>query len=146
MNSTTCRLVCMAIVLVVCACVQPQGQTQQSASAQSPPNQISRSALSGTRQRVGYYAMRNPDCTMAGLAVVRTEIPPTHGTVVAAEGEGYTNYPQSNQRYACNATKTPLIEVFYTSVPGYRGSDEFVVHAIFPDGSARMDKYTISVE
>ena len=83
---------------------------------------------------------------MAGLAVVRTEIFPTHGTVIAAEGEGYTNYPQSNQRYACNATKTPLIEVFYTSVPGYRGSDEFVVYAIFPDGSARMDKYTISVE
>jgi hypothetical protein len=109
-------------------------------------NHFSRSALSGTRQRVGYYAALNPDCSLAGLPVVRTNAPPTHGTVVASEGEGYTGYPQSNQRYQCNATKTRLIEVLYTSVPGYQGIDEFVVHAIFPGGDARTDTYTISVE
>jgi hypothetical protein len=148
MNSTTRRLVYMATVLVVCGCVQPQGQTQQSASAQPPPppTQMSRSAFSGIRQQVGYYTERNPDCSSAGMPVVRTDVLPTHGTVVTAEGEGYTNYPQTNQRYACNATKARLIQVFYTSVPGYRGSDEFVIHAIFPSGVARTDRYTINVE
>jgi hypothetical protein len=56
-NASTRRLVYMATVLVVCGCVQPQGQTQQSASASS-----------------------------AGMPVVRTDVLPTHGTVVTAEG------------------------------------------------------------
>src|SRR5271165_2270150 len=33
----------------------------------------------------------------------------------------------------CNAVK--VIEVFYTSIPGYKGPDEFVLHVIYPSGA-----------
>ena len=144
-----CRPLYGLTALLLWGCTQPPAQQAQQPAATQPPGQsshVTRAALSGTRQRVGFYAEVNPDCSSAGIPAVRVEALPAHGTVVTAQGEAYTNYPSSNQRYACNAIKSRMMEVFYTSVPGYRGSDEFVVRTIFADGVARTDQYTMNVE
>lgn len=148
MRSFFCRSLCGMAALLAWGCTPPPTQPPQSASVQpsGTSNHIVRSAFAGTRQRVGYYAELNPDCSSAGIPAVRTEELPTHGNVVTAQGEAYTSYPSSSQRYSCNTIKTRMIEVFYTSVPGYRGSDEFVLRTIFSDGMARTDKYTVNVE
>ena len=135
----------IAIALFLTGCAQTPTQQPAMASASSAVT-FTRSALAGTRQRVGYYANLNPDCSFGGYATVRTEAPPSHGTVEFVEGEGYTNYPTTNQRYQCNAVKSRMIEVFYTSVPGYTGPDEFVHRVIFPGGTATSYTYVISVE
>lgn len=138
--------------LVACIALSLIGCTQSPAPQQPPANSTPspvvsiRSAPTGTRQRVGYYANLNADCSFGGFAKVRTEVSPTHGTVEIVEGEGYTNYPSANQRYQCNTVRSRMLEVFYTSAPPYKGPDEFVHRVIFPGGTAGSYKYVISVE
>lgn len=134
-----------AVALALSGCTQAQMQTQQPSPA-GTVTIVNRAAFAGQRQKVGFYAYLNADCSSQGYAVVRAEVLPTHGTVETVNGQGFTQYPADNQRYQCNLVKAPLVEVFYTSVPGYRGTDEFVLRTVFPGGIARTDKYSISVE
>jgi hypothetical protein len=102
--------------------------------------------VGGTQQQVGYYAVLNPDCSFAGYATVRTQTQPAHGTIVVQEGQGYTSYTSDNQRYECNRQKSRMMLVYYTAVPGYTGTDSFVLHAIYPNGTPRTNRYNITVE
>ena len=135
----------LSVTLLLAGCTEAQNQPPQTAPTPSV-TVVTRAALAGTRQRVGYYADLNADCGFGGYPSVRTETVPAHGTVQIVQGHGYTNYPSTNQRYHCNAAKVPMIEIFYLPVDGYKGPDEMVLRAIYPGGTAATTKYVISVE
>jgi hypothetical protein len=107
---------------------------------------VPRTVPAGATVRLGHFAFLNPDCSFGGYAEVRALSPPAHGTFAIQQGEDYTNYAANNQRYDCNKQKSRLIEVMYTPAVGYHGADEFVMLAIYPNGSTATSRYTITVE
>jgi len=46
----------------------------------------------------------------------------------------------------CNGVTIPGLRVAYTSFPGYRGLDQFVVERTLPNGRVDVDTYTINVQ
>ena len=107
---------------------------------------VTRTVPAGSTQQIGYFAELNPDCSFGGYAEVRALSSPVHGTFAIRQGEGYTNYPASNQRYDCNKQKSRMIQVMYTPAAGYVGNDEFVLHAIYPNGATRTVRLVITIE
>ena len=46
----------------------------------------------------------------------------------------------------CNGVTILGLRVVYTSFPGYRGLDQFVVERTLPNGRVDVDTYTINVQ
>jgi hypothetical protein len=78
--------------------------------------------------------------------VVRTSEPPQHGILTIENGQGATNFPKDNQRFACNNQKSDGVFVFYQPAPGYTGTDSITVYVIFPFGTASTRHYSIEVK
>jgi len=127
----------IVLALAVVGCVDSRIQNATVANRTVP---------AGTTQRLTYYSYLNPDCSVGGLADVRALSSPSHGTFIIAQGEGFSNYPSTNQRYDCNKQRTRMIEVNYTPKAGYRGPDELVVHAIYPGGTTVTNRFVIKVD
>jgi hypothetical protein len=53
---------------------------------------------SGAKQRIGFYASLNPDCTATGDVTVRVTKQPEHGTVETLARTEYAHYPKENIR------------------------------------------------
>jgi hypothetical protein len=105
-----------------------------------------RTIVSGERQRIDFYVALNPDCTPQGYVTVRIVTPPVHGELTTERGVDYPNYPKANQRYQCNLTKSPLINVYYKSNPGYVGADTATIEWDSPMiAVTRTTTYTITV-
>jgi hypothetical protein len=107
---------------------------------------VTRSVPVGTKQQnIYHWGSVHPDCTPAGLPTVRVTGTPSHGTVSLRRATGFSNFPANNQRYRCNLKRTPVVELLYTPQTGFTGSDYLMTDSIFPDGTSRQDKFTISV-
>jgi clan AA aspartic protease (TIGR02281 family) len=101
-------------------------------------------AIAGTRIRVGFHYFLNPDCSSVGVHRVLANKPPEHGVLDIEEAEGFSNFPASNVRHACNSRKSPVREVWYTPDGAYVGTDAFAYDVIDPNGVVR--KFSISVD
>jgi hypothetical protein len=107
---------------------------------------ISPVAVSGMTLRLVHVGELHEDCTPSGEVVVRILKTADHGAVASRAGEGYTNYPQSNPRNQCNYKPTPGVNVFYTSPPGYMGSDSVVLDVFYPGGTERQYTFNVNVK
>ncbi len=107
---------------------------------------IRRGAISGTIQRTDFFYSVNPDCTLEGLPIVKLKQAPDHGTVAIEQGTDYPQFSPGNQRYECNKSKSPGIIVSYTSKPGFKGQDAFVLEALYPHGRLRFVSVQMTVE
>jgi hypothetical protein len=131
-------------LLSLCGCVVEQPAPIPASS--SAPQTMVRTIVSGERQRIDFYVALNPDCTPQGYVTVRIVTPPVHGELTTERGVDYPNYPKANQRYQCNLTKSPLINVYYKSNPGYVGADSATIEWDSPMiAVTRTTTYTITV-
>ena len=121
-----------------CAAVSPQSQSES-------PKNVSRGAISGMPQHVGFYYSVNPDCSSDGLVQTQLKSPPAHGSVEFVKADGYTSFPSSSPSHACNTRKSPGIEVIYTSAKNFAGTDQFVVQGVGPKGKYMETDYTVRV-
>ena len=142
-----------ALLAILSACStppkNPPGQVRVSfeytPQDDSAPKHLTRGAVSGVPQRVGFYYSVNPDCSSDGLVQTQLKNPPTHGSVEFVKADGYTNFPSSSPSHACNTRKSPGIEVIYTSAKNFAGTDQFVVQGVGPKGKYMETDYTVRV-
>jgi hypothetical protein len=66
---------------------------------------FSRVVASGTKQRIGFYASVNPDCSATGDINVRVTKQPEHGTVETVATTGYAHWSKENTRSKCSQHK-----------------------------------------
>ncbi len=106
---------------------------------------FTRFAASGAKQRIGFFASLNPDCTAAGNVNVRVTKQPEHGTVETVATTEYAHYPKENIRSKCNQHKVKGTLVNYKAAEKYTGNDEFALLILYPSGLARELHFDISV-
>jgi hypothetical protein len=106
---------------------------------------LTRVIASGAKQRIGFYASLNPDCTATGDINVRVTKQPEHGTVETIATTDYIHYPKENIRSKCNQHKVKGTLVNYKAAEKYTGNDEFDLLVLYPRGVASELHYNISV-
>src|SRR5215471_10870973 len=106
---------------------------------------FTRFIASGAKQRMGFYADLNPDCSAVGDINVRVTKQPEHGTVETTASTDYVHFSKENIRSKCNQHKVKVMQVHYKAAEKYSGKDEFDLLILYPDGLAREHHFDISV-
>jgi hypothetical protein len=106
---------------------------------------FTRVIASGAKQRIGFYASLNPDCTATGDVTVRVTKQPEHGTLETVARTDYAHYPKENIRSKCNQHKVKGMLVNYKAAEKYTGNDEFDLLILFPGGYAWEHHFDMSV-
>ena len=103
--------------------------TTGSDGVKSFPKQVL--AASGERTRIRQdWSIKN-DCSQDGLPKVRVPAAPAHGQVSIVE-EGV--FPNSRRLPKCRTKKVAGIATYYTSDPGYLGSDHLRLRQSYSGG------------
>lgn len=122
-----------------------------SAAAQTNPTQgfdeqhYSRAGLSGQQIRIWGAMMLDPDCTPHGSMTTQIVEPPRHGQAMVSDEPFYPSFLPPNPRAVCDTHKAPGKQVFYTSEPGFKGSDLVVVQNATSEGMIRKTSIDIEV-
>jgi hypothetical protein len=106
---------------------------------------FSRIVASGTKQRIGFYASVNPDCSATGDINVRVTKQPEHGTVETVATTGYAHWSKENSRSKCSQHKVKGMQVNYKSAEKYVGDDALDLLILFPTGVAWEFHFDIRV-
>ena len=106
---------------------------------------FTRIIASGAKQRMGFYAALNPDCSATGDVTIRVTKQPEHGTVETVAATDYTYFSKENIRSKCNPHKVKGTQVNYKAAEKYTGNDEFDLLIIYPSGLARENHFDIKV-
>jgi opacity protein-like surface antigen len=104
-----------------------------------------RVVISGTKTRLGFFHMLNPDCSARNDIAFRVTKEPEHGTIDTAAATDYAHYRKDTIRYKCNQQKVRGTEIKYKSADKYAGDDSAEVTVIFGDGFAWEVHYDIKV-
>lgn len=122
---------------------------QNPAAAQRPvanPNApVLKGAESGKKQILGTASSTLPDCTTDGYPTVTIVRKPQNGLAEAEKTDAYPTFPKDNVRSACNSKKVPGVGFYYTSNPGFVGTDYASFELLYPDGNLRTLNFSISV-
>jgi hypothetical protein len=103
---------------------------------------FARFVASGAKQRIGFYADINPDCSAVGDITVRVTKQPEHGTVETTASTDYVHFSKENVRSKCNQHRVKGTLVNHKAAEKYTGKDEFDLLILYPDGLAREHHLT----
>ena len=106
---------------------------------------FTRTIASGTKQRMGFYASVNPDCSATGDVNVRVTKQPEHGTLETVATTDYAQWPKENIRSKCNQHKVKGTLVNYKAAEKYTGNDEFDLLILLPGGFAWEAHFNMNV-
>jgi hypothetical protein len=106
---------------------------------------FARFVASGAKQRIGFYADINPDCSAVGEITVRVTKQPEHGTVETTGSTDYVHFSKENVRSKCNQHRVKGTLVNYKAAEKYTGKDEFDLLILYPDGLAREHHFDMTV-
>jgi len=133
--------------------IYPSGSSQKRHYAihvgelDAPPTlERARAVASDQRLRLDFLFDLNPDCTSMGSATVHVTEPPKHGRITVENGTGFPTFPQNNQRFACNKSRSDGVVIVYEPEAGFVGTDSVNLDAIYPQGTAQKRHYTIEVK
>lgn len=93
---------------------------------------------------LAHYVGVNGDCSSRGRTEVRVVSGPSSGTIRVAQGPGYSHFTADYQQ--CSAQKLIGANVTYTPQAGFVGWDSVQLDVIYPGGSERIDRYSITVK
>jgi hypothetical protein len=111
-----------------------------------PPQTFAPTVPTGKKRLVGFFTSLNPDCSAIGEIDSRVIKQPENGTVEIEAGTGFTNYPQTNQRYACNLKPSQGLRILYASKEGFLGKDTFDMEFLGGLGGDIVWKYSVTVK
>jgi hypothetical protein len=97
------------------------------------------------KHRLEFLYSIYPDCSSTGQTTARILEQPRHGTLTIENGQGFTNFSKSNERYGCNSRQSDGMLVFYQPTSGYTGTDSITLSVIFPLGTPSTRHYSIEV-
>ncbi len=136
--------VASALALASCVVVntnKPEAKTARQAT-DAP---IVRGALSGQRQiLVSFYATAS-DCTSLGYPTIKVAKAPQRGEVSIEQGTALADFGKDDARNVCNGRSVPATVIYYTSVPGFIGTDSVEFERIGVRGAYGYHVYTIKV-
>lgn len=105
-----------------------------------------KTSLSGQEIFIYHDTEVNPDCSNAGMPVVKAVAGPSHGSVRIIQSKVYPNFSRDNMRYKCNAKAVDGIKVLYTSDKGFKGRDKVTISGHTSTGNAHLTTVDIKVE
>ncbi len=143
-------LVCLAVAACTNQTTQvlvPGASPQQAAAVPHPARRppIAKGAESGKKQLFETAAALNPDCSIAGEPFITVVKAPTNGQMTVEKGEAFPTFPKENVRSACNTQKVPATLLYYTSNPGFTGTDTAMIELVTPLGGLIRTSYVITV-
>jgi hypothetical protein len=118
------------------------------ASAQQlPEGNLRPVVLTEERTQIWRTYDLNPDCTAAGDLAIKVA-KPGKGHVEFEENLGFSTFPQQQfpQHYHCNTQQTFGTSVFYTSAPGFKGTDDLELEVTSARGASRKVKIRVTVK
>ncbi len=99
----------------------------------------------GSNQQIDFFASVNPDCSPAGLPVVRLIEGPYRGVITTDKGRDFLPFPASNVRHTCNRKRLAGTKLFYKSAPHMIGADHVKLLILSGSGAGREADYDIQV-
>jgi len=108
--------------------------------------ELTRTATAEQMSRLDFFYDLQPDCSSAGKLVVRILELPQHGTLSIGYGRAFTDFPQNDQRAACNAHQSDGTLVFYQPSADYRGADSITLSVALPLVGDLKRHYAIDVK
>jgi hypothetical protein len=99
-------------------------------------------ALSGERTKMSQSYNLNPDCSLLSLPSEKITRPPLHGSIEVVKGRIFSHY-KSLPLSKCNSRAVEGIVEYYTSKPGYAGTDSYKARISY--GNGRIDDVTVNV-
>lgn len=102
------------------------------------------SAKSGQKTGLVSNYMVNPDCSSGKVPDFKVATAPANGTVDLWRGTVSPSFAQGHAQEKCNARKVAAVGAFYTSKPGFVGTDRLVVSSKAP-GSDVYSYVTVNI-
>jgi hypothetical protein len=116
------------------------------AAQELPPANHVPVVLSEQRTQVWRTFNLNPDCSAAGVIVAKVT-KEGKGQVEFEENLAFSTYlPKNSQRYGCNTQQTAGLSIFYTSPPGFKGTDSFEIELVGGQGQSRKVSFRVRVK
>jgi hypothetical protein len=107
--------------------------------------ELKRAVAAGQKLRLDFLYSLNVDCSSMGFATVRIVEQPQHGNATIEHGTGYTTFPESNPRSACNKRTSDGTLISYEPGSDYTGADTVAIEATYPNGALTKRRYSIQV-
>jgi hypothetical protein len=106
---------------------------------------VSKTAASGKTVLMYTYANWTPDCSSYG-GVVNLVTRPQHGRVSPRKGIVPTPPDRLFGITKCYGKPIMGFHVYYTSAPGFRGTDSFTIEVKYEQYPTQVDTFTITVQ
>ena len=106
--------------------------------------QFSPEALSGQPKAVWVYRSWNSECKETA-GVTKVLVKPKHGKLSNKRVVQPVRFNRYDLNDRCIGKVIPGLQVIYTSAPGYRGPDNFVIERTLADGRVDTDTFTMMV-
>jgi hypothetical protein len=90
-------------------------------------NQYSHRAISGKKTALGMAASVKRDCTFNSYPYTGILKQPSHGKVTFEHGPVRVKYDKDSDVYICSGKPVEGTTVYYTSDPGFTGTDQFTL-------------------
>jgi hypothetical protein len=130
---------------MLASCVTVNYPTAEPRGAQAVQTQRVRGAISGQKQLIASFYATAPDCTSLGYPTLKLAKPPQHGQVSIEQGTAFAAFERNEPRSVCNGRKVPATVIYYTSEPGFIGTDSVAFERIGVAGAYGYHTYTINV-
>ncbi|QND51767.1 hypothetical protein HB779_07510 [Phyllobacterium sp. 628] len=110
---------------LVSGCVNHRGnEATNSANVSSE-----KSATTGKRSRIWSNYQVKEDCSSGIIPTLKVTSAPVHGKIEIVEETVSPEIPADNVRYKCNSRKYKAAVAYYTSEPGFSGTDKVSLYA-----------------
>jgi hypothetical protein len=103
-------------------------------------------AVSGRKAKVLSVVSLNFDCSVREIPEVYLQVPPKVGEVFMEAGEDFFFAAKGSPHSKCNGQKVLAMIIYYQSVPGALGTDNFTLRAIWAEeGESRSIPVTVKL-
>jgi hypothetical protein len=139
-------LLAVAATLALASCIVINTSNPGATPApQATANPIIRGALTGQRQILASFYATASDCTSLGYPTLKVAKAPKHGEVSVEQGTALADFEKDDARRVCNGTSVPATVIYYTSEPGFIGTDSVEFERIGVRGAYGYHIYIIKV-
>jgi hypothetical protein len=132
--------------LALASCIVINSNNPAATTArQATEKPMIRGALSGQRQIIASFYATASDCTSLGYPTLKVAKAPKHGEVSVEQGTALADFGKDDARNICNGRSVPATVIYYTSEPGFIGTDSAEFERIGVRGAYGYHIFSINV-
>lgn len=109
--------------------------------------QFSTRIAPGKKTKITGASLVKQDCTFASFPYTGIIKPPAHGKVEVEHGPVAAKFPKDSPAHVCSGKTVQGNNIFYTSNPGFVGTDQFTVRltGLNTDGTVQDGTFVVHV-